>query len=115
MTDFAGLWLTTLGSMELSQAADKVEGFYESGGVRCNISGRLEGGRLVFNYREPTVAGEGWFEQVRSGHFKGQWRPQGESRWSLWEGWRPFDGIWDSTFGPLRLLQGGDHVLGFYQ
>ena len=116
MTNYAGRWITTFGPMELTQQGDRVEGSYDFRGIHCTLSGQLQDGRLVFTYHEPTISGEGWFEQRRSGRFAGQWRQQGETeRWFPWEGSRPFDGIWDSSFGPLRLLQDGDHVIGSYE
>src|SRR5437870_12378112 len=93
MSNYAGRWITTFGPMELTQQADRVEGVYNYRGIRCTLSGRLQNGRLVFTYQEPTVSGEGWFEQTRSGRFAGQWRPQGETtHWFPWDGWRQFDG-----------------------
>jgi hypothetical protein len=32
-----------------------------------------------------------------------------------WEGHRGFDGLWESTFGPLRLIQEVDRMHGFYE
>ena len=115
MNNYAGHWLSTIGPMELTQQGDHVEGTYDFQGIQCTLSGRVQNGRLVFTYREPTVTGEGWFELRRSGRFAGQWQPEGDTRWFPWEGWRLFDGIWDSTFGPLRLVQDGDRVIGCYE
>lgn len=115
MSSYAGRWFTSFGPMDLTQNGDRVEGSYTYAGNRCAIAGRVEGGRLSFTYHEPAVTGEGWFEQRRHGKFAGQWRPSGETRWFPWEGSRDFDGIWDTTFGPLRLVQEADRVLGFYE
>jgi hypothetical protein len=115
MSNYTGHWFTSFGPMELSQDSNRVEGVYHYQGVQCSIEGRIEDGRLVFAYHEPTVSGEGWFEQRRPGRFAGQWQPQGDPRWFPWEGRRPFDGIWQSTFGPLRLIQDGDRVVGSYE
>ena len=114
--DFSGRWFTTYGPMELSQDGERVDGFYEFRGQRSTLSGMIRGGRLQFSYQEPTVAGEGWFELTSYGKFAGQWRPQGTESWSGWTGQRGFEGIWDSSFGLLRLVQEtGDRVVGFYE
>jgi hypothetical protein len=72
---------------------------------------------LNFRYQEPAVQGEGWFELIRKGHaFAGQWHPDGVDGWAEWTGERVgFDGLWDSDFGLLRLVQDGDLVHGFYE
>jgi hypothetical protein len=101
--------------MQLSQTGDEVSGQYDYAGAPCTIQGRIEAGRFVFRYREPGVEGEGWFEQKRYGKFSGQWRPLGAPGWACWEGVREFEGVWASTFGPLRLIQERDGVLGFYE
>ena len=101
--------------MELTQDGDQVRGAYEFQSNRCPIEGTLRGSRLQFNYQEPTVRGEGWFELVRHGKFAGQWRADGGEQWHSWTGHREFDGIWESSFGYLRLVQESDRVLGFYE
>jgi len=115
MTNFNGRWFTTFGPMELAQDGDRVQGFYNFQQNRCAIEGSVSDSRFQFRYQEPTVEGEGWFELVRHGRFAGQWRPEGHSRWSNWIGEREFDGIWDSSFGLLRLEQEPDRVIGFYE
>jgi hypothetical protein len=101
--------------MQLTQEGDRVEGAYEFKGIRCTLAGRVENGRLVFTYREPSVRGEGWFVMIRPGRFAGQWHSEHESdRWLPWEGSRPFDGLWDSSFGPMRLIADGERVHGVY-
>jgi hypothetical protein len=113
--DFSGRWFTTYGPMELSHDGARVHGHYEFGGQRCVIEGELREGRLKFEYREPTVSGEGWFELVSPGKFAGEWRPQGNDTWSQWTGRRGYEGLWDSPFGMLRLVQAPDRVFGFYE
>ena len=115
MSNFSGRWFTTFGPMELTQDGDRVSGFYELQGNRCPIEGLIRDDRLQFSYQEPTVQGEGWFELVRHGKFAGQWRPQGASRWSSWIGQRGFEGIWESSFGLMRLVQEPERVFGFYE
>lgn len=115
MANFAGRWFTTYGPMQLSQDGNEVQGHYEFQGDRCTIKGMIRDGRLGFVYQEPTVAGEGWFELVAHGKFAGEWRPQGRENWSSWVGRRGFEGIWDSSFGLLRLVQEPERVTGFYE
>jgi hypothetical protein len=115
MPDFSGRWFTTYGPMELSQDGNEVHGYYEFRSDRCTIRGAIRDGRFHFAYQEPTVAGEGWFELVAHGKFAGEWRPKGTEKWSSWIGRRGFDGIWESSFGLLRLVQEPDRVVGFYE
>jgi hypothetical protein len=117
MTDFSGKWQTTFGLMDLVQDKAHVRGAYHYRGAPCPIEGKVEGGRLVFHYQEPDVGGEGWFELTRRGRaFTGQFRPEGTSPWAQWEGERVgFDGLWNTTFGLLRLHEDGDTVRGFYE
>src|SRR5262249_21975804 len=100
MIDFSGKWLTTFGTMNLTQEGERVHGSYVFGSTECLLEGQVANGRLTFTYREPTVAGEGWFEPTRHGQaFVGQWRPLGDPRWGEWVGERVgFDGVWESDF-----------------
>lgn len=117
MAEFAGKWQTTFGPMELKQLGQHVRGSYLWMGSECAIEGRIAQGRLNFTYEEPAVRGEGWFTLTRRGKaFTGQFHPEGTDRWAPWEGERiSFDGLWNSTFGPLRLIEDGAHVVGFYE
>jgi hypothetical protein len=117
MTDFSGKWHTTFGPMELAQDQARVRGAYNYRGTPCPITGKVGGGRLVFRYEEPDVRGEGWFELTRQGRaFAGLFRPEGASGWAPWEGERVgFDGLWDTSFGFLRLHEEDDTVRGFYE
>ncbi|HEY7425563.1 MAG TPA: hypothetical protein VH682_15130, partial [Gemmataceae bacterium] len=116
MNTFSGKWLTTFGPMELSQDGVSVRGEYRYMSAACSLEGEVSHGRLVLTYQEPEVQGEGWFELSRGGKaFTGRFRPAGEDRWRPWEGERVgFDGLWNSSFGPLRLIEEGDQVRGFY-
>jgi hypothetical protein len=102
--------------MELSQGGASVRGEYRYLSEACSLEGKVSHGRLLFTYREPEVQGEGWFELSRGGKaFTGRFRPAGDDRWQPWEGERVgFDGLWNSSFGPLRLIEEGDQVRGFY-
>jgi hypothetical protein len=115
MSNFAGRWFTTFGPMELSQNGDQVRGFYQFQGIRCAICGTVRDRRFQFNYREPAAEGEGWFELERYGKFAGLWRAKDSDSWSSWTGQRGFEGVWDTSFGLLRLVQESDRVLGFYE
>lgn len=115
MSSFSGCWFTTFGPMELTQDGNRVHGFYKFQENRCSIEGTIREGRLQFAYQEPTVEGEGWLELTRHGRFAGQWRPKGDSTWSSWIGQREFEGIWESSFGLMRLVQEPERVLGFYE
>jgi hypothetical protein len=101
--------------MDLTQEGNRVSGFYELQGNRCPIEGSIRDSRLQFRYREPTVEGEGWFELVRHGKFAGRWRQKDTDRWSTWIGEREFEGIWESSFGLMRLVHESERVFGFYE
>jgi hypothetical protein len=115
MANFSGHWFTTFGPMELTQEGNRVQGFYTFQQNSCPIEGSVRDGRLVFTYQEFTVEGEGWFELVRHSKFTGRWRAKGAPTWSSWNGEREFEGIWDSSYGLMRLVQEPDRVLGFYE
>lgn len=120
---FAGDWTTTFGDMTLSADGDAVTGTYLSGGAACPVSGRVEKGVLVFTYIEPDASGEGRFRLSADGEtFEGEWRARGESGWSPWKGSRrraavrpdSFDGLWQTSFGRLRLVVDGGRASGLY-
>ena len=117
MSDFSGKWHTTFGLMELWQQGAHVQGDYLYRGARCKLDGEIQGGQLVFTYQEPDISGEGWFELTRKGQsFAGQWRAAGDEQWQPWVGTRVgFDGLWDTDFGRMRLVQEGERVHGFYE
>ena len=115
MSNFAGDWFTTFGSMSLTQNGPKVQGVYRMGNQECPLEGTIRDGVLRFRYRETAVGGEGWFVLERHGKFAGQWRQDGIDKWLPWKGERGFEGLWNSSFGPLRLLQDADGVRGFYE
>ncbi len=114
MTDFSGRWVTTFGPMELTQEGRAVRGTYWNQGVPCDIEGEIDGNRLTFSYREPAEHGTGWFDQVRFGRFAGQWQAAGRDGGQEWHGHRAWDGVWETTFGRLRLIQDAEAVHGFY-
>jgi len=116
MPDFSGRWQTSFGPMELTQQGKRVHGSYVYMGNECTLDGKLAHDRLTFRYQEPTVAGSGWFEMLRRGQaFSGQFTPDDGGNGGPWEGERiGFDGLWNSSFGLMRLIEDGEHVQGFY-
>ena len=115
MSDFSGRWFTTFGAMNLTQSGNRVEGTYGPRDMENGIEGVVKDGVFQFHYREPDAEGEGWFALERHGKFNGQWRPEGLERWGAWTGQRGFDGIWDSNFGPIRLIQEQGRIWGTYE
>jgi hypothetical protein len=120
--DFTGAWDSSYGLMTLTQAGDKVTGDYAYG-AGGTIDGVCASGRLTFRYLErPATDGEGWFELTPDGlKLKGQWRQKGQTNWGPWEAKRgapspspAFHGLFDSSFGRLRLVRSGDKVTGLY-
>lgn len=85
---FAGLWSTTYGRMRLMEQEGKVQGVYGAGAA-STIEGKRKDGKLTFNYQEPGVRGEGWFElSADRKRFHGKWREQGQKAWHNWTGER---------------------------
>lgn len=117
MNEYQGRWQTTFGPMDLEQRGRRVRGTYQFLGTACTIDGEARRSRLTFHYREPNVHGQGWFELARRGRaFAGQYRPEGIEHWHAWEGERiGFDGLWNSTFGLLRLVEDDPRVHGWYE
>jgi hypothetical protein len=117
MADFSGRWHTTFGPMELAQKGKRVSGRYLFHGIACSVEGTASNGRLDFAYQEPTVRGEGWFELNPNGQsFAGKWRPEGGQGWAEWVGERVgFQGLWETDFGLVRLVQEGQSIHGFYE
>jgi hypothetical protein len=112
MRDFSGEWATTFGPMRLERDGERITGTYGRTEVRNTLSGRLVGSRLEFEYSEPTEAGTGWFDLVREGHFVGEYTPAGAAGPQPWSGNRGFDGIWNTSFGMVRLVESGGRVRG---
>ncbi len=115
MYDFTGLWLTTFGPLDLTQEGDHVRGSYQGAGGAGRLEGTIAGHRLTFRYEEPAEQGEGFFELRRYGQFAGRYCPDGQGRWFDWQGSREWDGVWETTFGRLRLFQEAERVHGFYE
>jgi hypothetical protein len=82
------VWETSFGRVRLVEEPDRVVGYYEGAGP-SRIQGRIENGRLVFEYEEPQARGEGCFELAEDAlSFAGQWRSDRMHDWSSWAGRR---------------------------
>jgi hypothetical protein len=115
MNDFTGLWLTTFGPLEITQEGERAHGVYRGAGGTGTLEGAVVGNTLTFHYEEPAEQGEGYFERRRYGQFSGRYRPTGLDRWFDWQGSRLWDGVWETSFGRLRLFQEPDRIHGFYE
>jgi hypothetical protein len=119
---FAGEWETTYGHMEVKVEGETARGTYQSPGEAPNaIRGAIDRRTWTFTYTEPGVEGEGSFTLSEDGlSFSGQWREKGTSAWQPWAGQRPaaaprnFSGVWQTTFGTMRLTQKDTNVTGCY-
>ena len=109
---FDGHWITTFGPLALETRGAEVAGSYGSKGT---LEGRIDGERLRFRYREPAESGEGEFHFLRSGRFAGSYLPEGATLARPWNGERRFDGVWDTSFGRMRLVEDGARVHGSYE
>lgn len=113
---FAGRWTTTFGALTLRLDGVRAHGAYDLG----ELEGAVEGRTLAFRYREAAAAGEGRFELAADGgSFAGAWRKDGDADFAPWNGARaaaraPFDGLFETTFGRMRLVADGDRVRGVY-
>jgi hypothetical protein len=122
-SNFTGTWETTYGLMTLQQDGTRVKGTYVFEGITNSIEGRVEKCKLTFRYQEPGVRGEGYFELAADGQsFTGKWREDGTDTWSSWKGKRvrtadrpaTFDGVWDTTYGRMRLIEEPKRIHGLY-
>lgn len=120
---FAGEWDTSYGRMSLTQQGTAVAGTYVWDGQRSAIQGTVRDGRtLEFTYREASATGKGWFELTDDGSaFRGKWQQDGSRAWDSWVGKRPpaaeaasYAGLWNTTYGRMRLTQSGSAVAGIY-
>jgi hypothetical protein len=103
--DFAGRWFTSFGSMTLARNGTRVSGTYGRSGTENTIEGSAEDGVLTFRYHEAQERGAGWFKLRRPNFFAGAYVAEGSARALPWQGWRGFDGLWDTSIGRLRLVQ----------
>jgi hypothetical protein len=109
---FDGRWSTSFGPMTLQQDGARVSGTYGRDGLENTIDGEVAEGRFTFRYEEANERGTGWFKLRRSSSFAGEYLADGNARTLPWQGWRGFDGLWDTSLGRLRLLQEEGRVWG---
>ncbi len=82
---YAGLWLTDLGLMELTQDGAKVLGHYAMRGT-STIEGKVTGRRLDFRFKS-FREGRGWFDLAVDGKsFAGAINSDGFAGWFGWKG-----------------------------
>lgn len=118
---FDGEWETSFGPLTLDVSGAHASGSYISNGARGTVIGTVTGRRFAFQYAEPAEHGEGWFELAADGaSFTGAYR-EGSGPWHDWTGKRAvaqrpttFGGLWDTTFGRLRLVDDAGKVKGIY-
>lgn len=109
---FSGSWKSTFGLLELSLQGTTASGRYGSGGT---LHGHIDGCNLRFDYEEPGERGKGVFRLLRPGRFVGHYTPEGESQPRTWNGERGWEGLYDTSFGRLRLLHEANGVRGYYE
>jgi hypothetical protein len=110
--NFDGRWATSFGAMTLRQDGARVTGTYGRLGTESTIEGEIAGDRLTFRYEEAAERGTGWFRLRRTSSFAGEYLAEGNARTLPWQGWRGFDGLWDTSLGRLRLVQEMGRVWG---
>ncbi|MBL8517238.1 MAG: hypothetical protein JNM76_09730 [Betaproteobacteria bacterium] len=109
---FTGRWRTSFGVLTLNIAGTRVTGHYGEHGA---LAGTLDGDTLSFDYEEPGERGSGAFTLKRAGRFVGRYLAEGGDTPRPWIGERGWDGLYETTFGRLRLLHAADGVEGFYE
>jgi hypothetical protein len=114
MTSFAGRWLTTFGLMILEQDGRAVQGTYGRDGTGCTIRGTVENATFSFHYEEPSEKGTGSFRLDRYGRFSGEYLADGAPHPRPWAGERGFDGLWETSFGRMRLVHEDARIHGTY-
>jgi hypothetical protein len=109
---FNGQWATSFGQMTLRQDGVRVTGTYGRSGTENTLEGTVEAGQLTFRYEEAHERGKGWFRLRRSSSFSGEYLAERNTRPLPWQGWRGYDGLWDTSVGRLRLVQEAGRVWG---
>jgi hypothetical protein len=112
---FAGRWFTSFGPMILQQDGGQVRGTYGRNGTENVLEGSVTDEALAFRYQEAVEKGTGWFRLKRPGCFTGEYLAEGQSYPLPWQGWREFEGYWETTLGRMRLFQEADRVHGFLE
>ena len=111
---FAGTWFTSFGRMRLEASGDAWSGTYRYGTSDGKLKGKIEDGELRFRYKDAFDTGTGSFRLLRSGRFTGHYRVSGSKHVRRWDGERAFDGVWETTFGPMRMIHDATGVRGTY-
>ena len=114
-TSFEGRWITTFGELELKRSGKFFVGTYPGG----TLKGAVFGNSLAFRYQDQAERGQAKFELSKDGSaFTGKYRPTGANDWRKWDGRRAqprgFAGLWDTSYGKLRLTVSGKKVSGAY-
>lgn len=107
-----GAWRTPFGVLTLSISGKQVAGHY---GEHATLRGTLDDDVLTFDYEEPGERGTGRFTLKRAGKFDGHYCAEGSGTPRPWPGERGWEGLYDTTFGRLRLLHDEQSVEGFYE
>ena len=112
---FEGRWDTTFGEMVLKLDGQKLTGTYSRGTIRGTVSGNS----FSFYYNEKTENGSGQFELSNDGtRFTGRYKASNRPQSRKWSGTRAkrrgFQGLWNTSFGKMRLTVSGQQVTGAY-
>jgi predicted esterase len=79
--DFSGVWLSSLGTVDLTQEGNKVEGTYGSQGWGT-VSGTVKGRRLSLTWKRIRWSGPAWLEMAPDGkRFFGTTEGDDPSKW----------------------------------
>jgi predicted esterase len=108
-----GLWLTTLGLMELEQTGNTVKGRYALRGT-SKIDGDVTGRRLEFRYQW-FRNGKGWFDVSSDGaRLEGAAIGDGFNAWYGWRGRRAAEFRRHVPLQPGQIVDGSTHGLLTY-
>jgi predicted esterase len=110
---FDGLWLTTLGLMELEQTGEKVKGRYALRGT-SKIEGDVTGRHLEYRYQW-FRNGKGWFDLTQDGtRLEGAALGDGFHAWYGWKGRRAAEYRRHVPLQPGKILDGSTKSLLTY-
>jgi hypothetical protein len=112
---YTGHWFTSFGPMILNDHGERITGTYGPSGKENTLEGSSENGVLAFRYAEDLEQGAGTVRLKRANHFAGIYLADGRPRSLPWLGWRGFDGLWDTSIGRLRLIEGDDGVKALHE
>jgi hypothetical protein len=102
--------------MILTQDGSRVRGTYGRDGTENTIEGTATADTFTFRYQEAREKGTGAFRLRRHGCFAGEYLAEGTPFALPWQGWRAFDGLWDTQLGRFRLVQeAAGRVTGFVE